>query len=251
MAKKKKTRQASPTCHRYPRIDFFPVSWRKWVRNYCLARGSTKLDSLCVCSQQSVSKANADCLWSKHIFIQIGSFFTAVNKTIAHLSKKRRVFTHVQDIYPGVRRRVHPRLFHKVHGRHWRGSYWDENPAAVFPHLLRSRCANNTPARVINEAAGSLKPPAELQSHAAHVRSHNKRKDLSWTWADESWNLLAQRLKMRFLIWGSGKGLLGGGHHWCPPLTVTSLPVEVKRLALLCHFLIKMLTFCWVITWLM
>lgn len=56
---KKKTRQASPACHRCPRIDFFPVSWRKWVRNYCLARGSTKLDSLCVCSQQSVSKANA------------------------------------------------------------------------------------------------------------------------------------------------------------------------------------------------
>lgn len=72
--KTKKTRQASPACHRCPRIDFFPVSWRKWVRNYCLARGSTKLDSLCVCSQQSVSKANADWLWSKHIFIQIGSF---------------------------------------------------------------------------------------------------------------------------------------------------------------------------------
>lgn len=61
-------------------------------------------------------------------------------------------------------------------------------------------------------------------------------------------NLLVQRLKMRFLIWSSGKGLLGGGHHRRPPLTVTSLPVEVQRLALLCHFLIKMLTFCWVIT---
>lgn len=65
----KKMRQASPACHRCPGIDFLPVSWRKWVRNYCLARGSTKLDSLCVCSQQSVSKVNLDWLWSKHIFI--------------------------------------------------------------------------------------------------------------------------------------------------------------------------------------
>lgn len=51
---KGKTRQASPACHRCLRIDFSPpVSWRKWVRNCCLARDSTKLDSLCVCSQQS------------------------------------------------------------------------------------------------------------------------------------------------------------------------------------------------------
>lgn len=54
-----KTRQASPACHRCLRIDFFPspVSQRKWVRKCCLARDSPKLGSLCVCSQQSVSKS--------------------------------------------------------------------------------------------------------------------------------------------------------------------------------------------------
>lgn len=55
--KKGKTRQASPKCHRCLRIDFFflpPVSWRKWVRNCCLARDSTKLDSVCV--QSAVSQ---------------------------------------------------------------------------------------------------------------------------------------------------------------------------------------------------
>lgn len=57
--KKIKTRQASPECHRCLRIDFFSLLVGESGReNYCLARGSTKLDSLCVCSQQSVSKVN-------------------------------------------------------------------------------------------------------------------------------------------------------------------------------------------------
>lgn len=169
--KKTKRRQASPACHRCPRIDFFPVSWRKWVRNYCLARGSTKLDSLCVCSQQSVSKANSDWLWSKHIFIQIGSFYRREWNNCPP-EQEMRPFMYVQDIHPGVRRCVFfPRRFHKVHGV---GSYWDEKPAAVFPHLLRSRSANNTPARITNETTGCLIPPAELQSR--DVQPHWKKR---------------------------------------------------------------------------
>lgn len=104
---KTKSRQASPACHRCPRIDFFLVSWRKWVRNYCLARGSTKLDSLCVCSQQSVSKVNLDWLWSKHIFIQIGSFYRREWNNCPP-KQEMRSFMYVQDIHPGVRRCVFP-----------------------------------------------------------------------------------------------------------------------------------------------
>lgn len=84
---KTKTRQASPECHRCPRIDFFPVSGRKWARNYCLARGSTKLDSLCVCSQQSVSKVNLNRLWSISTYsYKLAFFLSAVNEIIPHLS---------------------------------------------------------------------------------------------------------------------------------------------------------------------
>lgn len=98
---------------------------------------------------------------------------------IAHLSKKWWFFIYVQDIHPDVRRCIFPDFSIKCTG---------DTVGVVIgmrttqlcshTHLLRSRCANNTPARVINEAAGSLKPPAELQTHAAHVQSHNKRKDL-------------------------------------------------------------------------
>lgn len=81
------TGQAALKCHRCQRIDFLPVSGRKGARNYCLARGSTKLDSLCVFSQQSVSKVNLNWGgWSKHIFILIGFFFLLWMKESSNLT---------------------------------------------------------------------------------------------------------------------------------------------------------------------
>lgn len=185
------------------------------MRNYCLARGSTKLDSLCVCSQQSVSKVNSDWLWSKHIFIQIGSFYRSEWNNCPP-EQEMRLFMWVEVVRPGVQWCVFPRLSIKCTGGTVGGSYWDENPAAVIPHLLRSRCANNTPARIRKETAGSLKAPAEVQTHSAHAH-----KNWAWTWREKkgACSEKAEDEVFFFFTCSPGyKGLVWTEYQHCPLL---------------------------------